>query len=289
MIRSIKRLIALFISFLLLDLVSEGQTYQYLTLDSALSINSEQFGFITKGKSDIKLAVLGPYKVGYIEKIDSGKYSTRTKLGNEISPGSRSLLEEYKVKRYEAYAYYKMKIGNDADSAACFFSYFLSYNEKKETLLSNILSQKDESATLVYSDYSSLFQGTFAVLNDQEIWRFMLDYPPSSYGRINEKIKGYLTDGRDSLRIDLVYADIIKKSKKDPSQEKLIMRSPRGYTLVDFENRQVAALIFREGSPYLAKKLGNFTNGELVIIGNDNRKSAKLAIAALFSIMISLQ
>ena len=73
-------------------------------------------------------------------------------------------------------------------------------------------------------------------------------------------------------------------------QEKLIMRSPRGYSLVDFENRQVAALIFKQSMSYLgAKKLGNFTGDELGIIGNDNRKSAKLAIAALFSIMVGIQ
>jgi hypothetical protein len=89
MMISIKGLVALLIPFFLVGIVSEAQTFQYFKLDSALSVNSEQFGIGANGKSDkIKMAVLGPYKVGYIDKLDSGGYRIKAKEGKEMSYGS---------------------------------------------------------------------------------------------------------------------------------------------------------------------------------------------------------
>ena len=126
-------------------------------------------------------------------------------------------------------------------------------------------------------------------MDDPLEWRFFLNYPPGN-GNINNAVTGFLTNGRDSLSLGYIYSDILKRNKKDPSDEKIMMRSIRGYSLVDFENRQVAALVFKQSSSYIgARKLDNFTGGELALIGRDNSKPTRLAIATLFAIMLGVQ
>jgi len=268
-----------------------SQTFQYLTLDSALFFNSEQMGFGINGKNDgIKRAIVGPYKVTYVEKLDSGAYSTKVKEGKEVSYGSDNGFEEFKTKKFESYAYYSIGLGTETDSAVALFSYFSSYRKKSETVLSTIFSKKEENSGSEVFDENKLVAGTITIKNDPDPWRFMVNYPASGGGTINTSVNGFLSNGRDSLRIDFVYGDIIKRDKKDPSQEKIMMRSPRGYSLVDFENRQMAALIFKQAMAYLgAKKMDNFTGGELVIIGKENRPSTRLAIATVFAIMVGIR
>jgi hypothetical protein len=288
---SCKRLVCLFIHLLFLGMLCFGQTYQYLTLDSALFFNSEQMGFGINGKNDgIKRAIVGPYKVTFVEKLDSGSYSTKVKEGKEMAYGSDNGYEEFKTRKFESYAYFSMGLGTETDSATCLFSYFSSYRKKTETVLSTILSKKEENSSADVFDENKLVIGSITIKNDPVPWRFTVNYPVSGGGTINTAVNGSLSNGRDSLRIDFVYADILKRDKKDPTREKIVMRSPRGYSLVDFENRQMAALIFKQTMSYLgAKKLDNFTGGELVIIGKENRPSTRLAIATLFAIMVGIR
>jgi hypothetical protein len=288
---SCKRLVCLFIPLLFSGIFCFGQTFQYLTLDSALFFNSEQMGFGINGKNDgIKRAIVGPYKVTYVEKLDSGAYSTKVKEGKEIGYGSDNGFEEFKTKKFESYAYYSIGLGTETDSAECLFSYFSSYRKKTETVLSTILSKKEENSSAEIFDENKLVMGSITIKNDPAPWRFMVNYPVSGGGTINTAVNGFLTNGRDSLHIDFVYGDVMKRSKKDPSEEKIMMRSPRGYSLVDFENRQMAALIYKQSMSYLgAKKLDNFTSGELVIIGKENPVSTRLAIATVFAIMVGIR
>ena len=96
------------------------ELFHYFTLDSALSLNSEQFGIGTNGKSDnIKMAVLGPYKVSNVEKMDTGKYSTKTKLGKEISYSSDDG-SKFKVRKFESHAFTGWTWVEIADTASCF-------------------------------------------------------------------------------------------------------------------------------------------------------------------------
>jgi len=286
-----KRLACFLISLVVSMTFCIGQTFQYLTLDSALFFNSEQMGFLINGKNDgIRRAIVGPYKVTYVEKLDSGAYSTKVKEGKEMAYGSDNGYEEFKTKKFESYAYFSMGLGTESDSATCFFSYFSSYRKKTETVLSTILSKKEENSSAEVFDENKLVMGSITIKNDPVPWRFMVNYPVSGGGTINTVVNGFLSNGRDSLRIDLIYADILKRDKKDPTREKIVMRSPRGYSLVDFENRQMAALIFKQSMSYLgAKKMDNFTGGELVLIGKENRIATKLAIATLFSIMVGIR
>ena len=288
---SCKRLVCLCIPLLFSGILCFGQTYQYLTLDSALFFNSEQMGFGINGKNDgIKRAIVGPYKVTYVEKLDSGAFSTKVKEGKEMAYGSDNGYEEFKTRKFESYAYFSMGLGTESDSATCLFSYFSSYRKKTETVLSTILSKKEENSGSEVFDENKLVTGSITIKNDPLPWRFMVNYPASGGGTINTGVNGFLSNGRDSLHIDFVYADILKRDKKDPTQEKIVMRSPRGYSLVDFENRQFAALIFKQSMSYLgAKKMDNFTGGELAIIGKENRPSACLAIATLFAIMVGIR
>ncbi len=288
---SCRRFVGLFITLLFPGISCFSQTYQYLTLDSALFFNSEKMGFEINGKNDgIKRAIVGPYKVTYVEKLDSGAYSTKVKEGKEIGYGSDTGFEEFKTKKFESYAYFSIGLGTETDTAVCLFSYFSSYRKKTETVLSTILSKKEENSSAEIFDENKLVAGTITIKNDPTPWRFMVNYPVSGGGIVNTGVNGFLSNGRDSLHIDFVYADILKRNKKDPSQEKIMMRSPRGYTLVDFENRQMAALIFKQTMSYLgAKKLDNFTGGELVLIGKENRMPNRLAIATVFAIMVGIR
>jgi hypothetical protein len=288
---SFKRLVCLIIPLLFSGLICIGQTFQYLTLDSALFTNSEQMGFGINGKNDgIKRAIVGPYKVTYVEKLDSGAYSSKVKEGKEMAYGSENGYEEFKTRKFESYAYFSMGLGTESDSATCLFSYFSSYRKKTETVLSTILSKKEENSGAEVFDENKLVTGSITIKNDPVPWRFMVNYPASGGGTINTGVNGFLSNGRDSLHIDFVYGDIMKRDKKDPTREKIVMRSPRGYTLVDFDNRQMAALIFKQSMSYLgAKKMDNFTGGELVLIGNENRPSARLAIATVFAIMVGIR
>ena len=230
------------IPFLLLTIAASSQTFQYLTLDSALLVNSEQMGIGRNGKTDgIKMSVIGPFSVSFVDKLDSGAFRTKVKEDKEMSFSSDAGYEEFKTKKIEERAYFRMGVGSGDDSVTAFFSLFTSVRKKSETVLSAILSKKDETANSEYFDDRKLVEGYFSVKNESLPWRFMLNYPPSSGSVVNTALDGFLTNGRDSLVIGFVYSDIMRRSKKDPSKETIMMRSARGYTLNDWENRHMAA------------------------------------------------
>jgi len=269
---------------------STGQTYQILTIDDYLSANSEQMGISNNGKSEgLRKVILGPYTVSHIDKMDTGSFKTKVKEGKEISYGSDAGFEEFKIKRIEEKNYYTLNIERDAERAVSFFSIFSSVRKSSETVLSAILSKKQETSSTEYFDDSKLLLGVIDVKNDSVRWSFLVNYPPSRLSKLNQELNGFLTNGIDTLVLSIVYADVVKKSKKEEGRETLVMRTPRGYSLINKNNHQVAVLVFKQSSVYLAKKAENFTGGELVMIGNENSPSAHMAIAALFSIMVGIQ
>ncbi len=270
---------------------ANGQTFQYFTLDSLLLGNSEQMGIANNGKSDgMRLTILGPYKANYVEKLDSGAFRTKVKENKEMSFGSDNGYEEFKIKKYESHAYYRMGLNRESDSATSFFSFFTSYRMKSETILSTILSKKDAASTSESFDDKKELSGYITIKDDSVLWRFGIFSPEYSGNGLNTGLTGFLTNGIDSLTIDFAYADVMKRSKKAPFEEKIVYRSTRGYTLVNQENRQMAALIFKQSMAYLgAKKLDNFTGGELAIIGKENGKEARLAIASFFAILYGIK
>jgi hypothetical protein len=228
--------------------------------------------------------------VSYVEKLDSGAFRTKVKEDKEMSFSSDAGYEEFKTKKIEERAYIRMGVGSGDDSVTAFFSLFTSVRKKSETVLSAILSKKEETANSEYFDDRKLVQGFLTIKNESLPWRFMLNYPPSSGNGVNTALEGFLTNGRDSLVIGFVYSDIMRRSKKDPSKETIMMRSARGYTLNDWENRQMAALIFKQNGAFLgAKKLGYYTGEEVMMISKENNHSSRLAIAALFAIMLGIQ
>lgn len=270
---------------------AKSQTYQYFTLDSVLTGYSEQMGIASNGKSDgIRLAILGPYIANYAEKLDSGAFRTKVKENKEMSYGSDNGFEEFKIKKIEEHAYYRMGMNRESDSTTAFFSLYTSVRKRSETVLSAILSKKDETSSAEYFDNSKDVNGYITIKNDSLPWRFNIYFPESSGNGVNNGITGFLANGIDSFNLDIVYGDVMRRSKKEPFEERILMRTARGYALVGEDNRQMAALIFKQSAAYLgAKKLGNFTGGELVVIGRENSKQARLAMATLFSIIVGIQ
>ncbi len=271
--------------------LSKGQTFQYFTLDSLLISNSEQMGISNNGKSDgIRLTLLGPYKANYAEKLDSGAFRTKVKENKEMSYGSDNGYEEFKIKKIESHAYYRMGLNRESDSSTSFISFFTSYRKKSETILSTILSKKEETSTAESFDDKKELGGYISIKDDSVLWRFGISSPEYSGNGINTSLTGFLTNGIDSLSIDFVYGDVKKRSKKAPFEEKIVYRATRGYTLVNQDHRQVAALIFKQSMTYLgAKKMDNFTGGELAIIGKENSRKTRLAIASFFAILYAIK
>jgi len=269
---------------------STGQTYQVLTIDPFLSANSEQMGFGNNGKSEgLRKVIMGPYSVSHIDKMDTGSFRTKVKEGKEMSWGSEAGFEEFKIKRIEEKNYYILNIGRDTDSAVSFFSVFSSVRKSSETVLSAILSKKQETSSTEYFDDSRLLLGVIDIKADSVRWNFLLNFPPSRVSKLNNELNGYLTNGIDTMMLGIVYADVVKKSKKEEGRETIMMRTPRGYSLINKDNRQAAVIVFKQSSIYLAKKGENFTGGEIMMIGNENSPSAHMAIATLFSIILGIQ
>lgn len=280
--------------FCMIALLSPGwaksQTYQRFTLDSALTGYSEQMGIANNGRAEgVKLAIMGPYVTNFADKLDSGAFRTKVKENKEMIYSGSDGFEEFKIKKIEQHAFYRMGLSRESDTVTTFFSLYSSVRKKSETVLSVILSKKEENTNSEYFDNSKEVGGYISIKNDSSLWHFRIYYPESSGSGVNNHVSGYLANGIDSFNINLVYGDVVKRSKKEPFVERTVMRTSRGYTLIDQDNRQMAALIFRQSTAYIgAQKLGNFTGGEWVILGKENSKETRLAMASLFSIMIGI-
>lgn len=269
---------------------AKSQIYQRLTLDSTLMRYSEQLGIGNNGRTDgFKLATIGPYVTNFAHKIDSGSFHTKVKEDQEFFYGGTYGFEEFKIKKIDQQTFYRIGVTFETDSATGFFSLHSSVKKRSETVLSVILSKKEESTPSQYFAASKEVGGFISINNDSAIWRFQFYFPSSAAYGIDNDIRGLLTHGVDSFYLKVVYSEVFKTSKKEPFDEKIVMRSGRGYTLADQGNRQMSALIFKQTSSYIgAQKSGNFTNGEQVIIGKENSKETRLAMATIFSILIGI-
>jgi hypothetical protein len=278
--------------FLLYINRSFGQTVQSLQISPELQANSDRWGIGSNGKSfDIRLAVFGPFSVTGLQKLDSGasKNKVKEEKGGSYAPGDG--YDEYKVRRLEMNTIFHMTLAGESDSTESLFSAFTAKRKKTETVLGMMLSKNTSSGGSEILSERKQAEGIIHIKNDTTRWNFFVDYPGSSSNAryVDHGLNGYLTNGVDSITMKVLYSVVSTKSKDSTSPDKIKTMFARGVSLIDMQGVQIAALIFKPALGYAAKKSDNYTNEELVMINKGIDKSARLAIASLYAIMIGIQ
>ena len=87
----------------------------------------------------------------------------------------------------------------------------------------------------------------------------------------------------------ILYSVVSKKNKDSSSPDKMKMMMSRGVSLINSNDEQIAALVFKPPMAYIAKKAENYTNDEMVMINKEMDKSTRLAVASLYALMIGIQ
>jgi hypothetical protein len=281
----------LFLFLLYIDRVN-GQTVQSLQISPELASHSERWGIGYNGKeSAFRLAHFGPYNVDDINKLDSGAYKNKVKEAKGGSYDFKDGYGEYKINRIEKNALFRMYLTGESDSTETFFSVFTATRQKKETALGVILSRQYSNGGPETLSESKQAEGLILIKNDSSRWRFFINYPSASTNTrlISSGITGYMTNGADSINMKILYSVVTRKNKDSTSPDLLKMRMVRGVSMVNSNDEQIAALVFKPPMGYISKKAENYTNDELVMINKDMDKSTQLAIASLYALMIGIQ
>lgn len=274
----------LLLLFILCINTANAQTIESLDIVPELFDNSEQMSIVVNGKKDgLKNIVMGPYAIGNIQKMDTGSFKIKFKEGKSsyYSPGDG--YEEFKIRRTEEKTYYLFSLGRDNDSTETLFSLSTVKREQSETVLGMMFRKQDARSPNASLDNNKKAEGYIMVKSDSSTWHFFIDYP--YYNGLG--VNGYITNGFDSLTLTVLYSTVSRKKKKEPFTETVVMKSPRGISVLDSRGNQVGVLVRKQSSTYIANKSENFTGGEKAIIGQVNSGSAKLALVTLYTVLLN--
>lgn len=288
----ISPLLTILLVFFISIIKGFGQTIQSLQISPELAAHSDKWGIDINGKqSDIRLSAFGPYTVTKIDKLDSGAFKSKVKEDKEGSYDSKDGYDEYKIRRIEKNTIFRMSMTGESDSTETVFSAFTATRKKTETVLGAILSKSTSTGGSEILNERKQAEGMIIIKNDPTRWSFFIDYPSSSSNVrvISSGISGYLTNGSDTINMKVLYSIVSKKNKDSSSPDQIKMRMPRGVSLINNNDEQIAALVFKQTMAYIGKKSDSYTNDDMVMINKDMDKPVRLAIASLYAIMIGFQ
>ena len=285
----IRQLASLYLVLLMNLVISNkciGQNIISLQISPQLNAQSEKWEPVLKSKNgDLNLAVFGPWITTKIVKLDSGAFKNKVISDKESYYDSEEGINGYKTKKVESKKFFRINISGTSDSAETIFSIFTSSSKRKQTVLGILLSKKELIGnTTVLSDSKQL-AGHIRLMNDTDRCSFFLEYSGGG-GSIPT---GFLLKGTDSIVIRTLYALVTKPTNDPKNPEQVIRIIPRGISLFDINEEQIAALVLKDPKEYKAKETENFSKHASVVISNEINKSIQMAIASLFATIISIK
>jgi|GEM_PF-3576906 len=285
----IKQSASLYLVLLMILAVSNlciGQNIISLQISPQLNTHSEKWEPVLKSKNnDLNLVVFGPWVTTNIVKLDSGTFKNKVISDRESYYDSEEGINGYKTKNVQSKKFFRINIAGKSDSTETIFSVFTSSSKRKQTVLGILLSKKELIGnTTVLSDSKQL-AGNIRLMNDSDRCSFFLEY--SGIG--GSIPTGFLLKGTDSIVIRTLYALVTKPTNDPTNPEQVIRIIPRGISLFDINEEQIAGLVLKDPKEYKAKETEHFSKYAAVIISNGINKSIQMSIASLFAIIISIE
>ena len=285
-IRQLASLNLVLLMYLVVSNTCIGQNIISLQISPQLNAHSEKWEPVLKSKNgDVNLAVFGPWNTTNIIRLDSGAFKNKVISDKESYYDSEEGINGYKTKKVELRTFYRINISGKSDSAESIFSVFTSSSKRKQTVLGILLSKKELIGnTTVLSDSKQL-EGNIRLMNDTDRCSFLLEYS----GGAGSIPTGFLLKGTDSILVRTLYALVTKPTNDPKNPEQVIRIIPRGISLFDINEEQIAALVLKDPKEYKAKETENFSRHPSVMISNEINKSNQMAIASLFAIIIGME
>jgi hypothetical protein len=285
-IKQLASLNLVLLMYLALSNKCTGQNIISLQISPQLSAQSEKWDPVLKSKNgDVNLVVFGPWFTTNINKLDSGTFKNKSISDKESYYDSEEGINGYKTKKVELSTFYRINIFGKSDSAESIYSVFTSSSKRKQTVLGILLSKKELIGNTTVLSYSKQLAGNIRLMNDSDKCSFFLDYA----GVGGSIPTGFLLKGTDSIVVSTLYALVTKPTNDPQNPEQVIRIIPRGISLFDINEVQIAALVFKDPKDYKAKETENFSKLASVIISNEINKSNQMAIASLFAIIMAIE
>lgn len=256
-----------------------------LQISPQLNAKGDKWEPLLKSRQDnVTLVEFGPWGTKKVLKLDSGALKNKQVSDKENYYDSEEGITGYKTKKVESKKFFKINVTGTSDSSECIFSVFTSSSKRKQTVLGILLSKKELIGnTTVLSD-SKQIAGNIRLMNDSVDCSFLLDYPAggSSYPT------GFLNIETDSCIIRILYAFVTKTTNDAANPEQVTKIIPRGVAIFNYNEEQIAVLAFKALKNYKAKEAENFSQNASLVISNEINKSAQMAIASLFAIIMGV-
>jgi hypothetical protein len=232
--------------------VAISQKRKEKSFDSTLEANSEKW----KVKEHQRITGLakpefGDYITLVAEKLDSpvNKKKRKDSIGTEISYTDVGF-DMSKYKTFEKRKFYRMVISKDSDTTEVQFYIHTVSSEKRETVLSKILSKDDESKNIILK-YQKNIEGFIFTGNGLTNSHFVIeDFVGSTQTTVDNPGQGNaITGGYILTKTNSLFTEPVMQTFGNP-ESKFFMKYQKGIFINDTNGMHIALLQFGNEQPF---------------------------------------